>query len=51
MKIFRQIVRLAVICGLPAVLLLLTSCKGRTADNVEPTGETIEVEIPIDSTR
>lgn len=28
-----------------AVSLLLPSCKGRTLDNVEPTGETVEVVV------
>ena len=27
------------------VVTFLTSCKGRTVDNVEPTGETIEVTV------
>ena len=33
-----------------AVLSGLTSCKGRTMDNMEPTGETIEVNIVNPST-
>lgn len=33
-----------------AVLSGLTSCKGRTMDNMEPTGETIEVNIENPST-
>ncbi|MDE6259155.1 MAG: hypothetical protein K2M53_12335 [Muribaculaceae bacterium] len=33
-----------------AVLSCMSSCKGRTMDNIEPTGETIEVKIdPSDS--
>lgn len=27
-----------------------SSCKGRTADNMVPTGETVEVAIPSDTT-
>lgn len=28
-----------------ALLLLLTGCKGRTMENMEPTGDTVEVHI------
>ncbi len=35
----------AVVAGVAFV-----SCKGRTTDNVEPTGETIEVVVPMDTT-
>ncbi len=46
MKINRTVIRLVAAFGLPAVLLLLSSCKGRRGDNVVPTGETVEVVIP-----
>ncbi|MCM1153517.1 MAG: hypothetical protein NC328_07685 [Muribaculum sp.] len=32
---------------LPAVLSVFTACKGRTADNVVPNGETVSVDIPL----
>lgn len=49
MKIVNNVLRLSAAFGLVAVFLLLSACKGRTADNVEPTGETIEVEVNVDS--
>lgn len=33
-------------CAAAAVLAAFASCTGRTADNMQPTGETIEVVIP-----
>lgn len=33
------------IASLGALLLSLTSCKGRTVENMEPTGETVDVKI------
>ncbi|MDE6071603.1 MAG: hypothetical protein K2G53_03510 [Muribaculaceae bacterium] len=27
---------------------MLASCKGRTMSNMEPTGDTVEVEIPVE---
>ena len=32
-----------------ALIILMTACKGRTLDNVEPTGDTIEVVIMQDT--
>lgn len=35
----------AILVATAAVLLLFGACKGRTMQNMEPTGDTVEVEI------
>lgn len=44
MNVRNSMPRLAVMAG-AAMMLLFGSCKGRTADNMEPTGQTVEVVI------
>lgn len=35
-----------ILAGLGLLAILAGGCKGRTAENMEPTGETVRVEIP-----
>lgn len=44
MDIRNNMPRLAVMAS-AAMMLLFGSCKGRTADNMEPSGQTVEVVI------
>lgn len=46
----KSIVLMAV--AAPVLISCLTSCKGRTMENMEPTGDTVEVVIeqPVDDT-
>ena len=44
----RKMLKSAVCLAAVSLLALVaTSCKGRTNDNMEPTGDTVEVTIPI----
>ena len=45
MRISRSFLNFALSIFLIAIALSFTGCKGRTLDNVEPTGDTIEVAI------
>lgn len=37
--------KLSISGAIAVALLLLTGCKGRTMENMEPTGDTVEVHI------
>ena len=45
MKRYRSKVTAATLVATVAVLIGLSGCKGRTMDNMVPTGDTVEVEI------
>ena len=45
MNFSTRIINFAAASGFVAAILLLASCKGRTAENMEPTGDTVEVVI------
>lgn len=49
MKNWRRIIKFATFFGMVVLMPVLNSCKGRTLENVEPTGDTIEVVIMQDS--
>ena len=41
----RRFINFAASISIVAALLLFSACKGRTMENMEPTGDTIEVTI------
>lgn len=41
----------AISAGALTLLAALAACEGRTADNMTPDGDTVEVSIPSDGTR
>ncbi|MCH5242185.1 MAG: hypothetical protein J1F67_07145 [Muribaculaceae bacterium] len=45
MRISRRFINFALIFCIGLLPVVLLSCKGRTAENMEPTGDTIEVVI------
>ena len=49
MRISRRFINFALLFCIAALPLALQSCKGRTAENMEPSGDTIEVVIMQDA--
>lgn len=49
MKLSRRFINFASYILSTLLLLAMASCKGRTLENVEPTGDTVEVVIAQDT--
>lgn len=45
MRLSRRFINFALFLGIAILSMAMFSCKGRTIDNVEPTGDTVEVVI------